>query len=108
MDRSNLKDQEKPPTAPPRPHHSITTGPTQLPPSPNTRQPAQPSAVTASPTIRPSPQATPKDTSHLELVLEGGDLVDAALMAPAFELGVEERGQDLLRQADADHAGTHR
>ncbi len=65
MDRSNLKDQEKPPTAPPRPHHSITTGPTQLPPSPNTRQPAQPSAVTASPTIRPSPQATPKDTSHL-------------------------------------------
>ncbi len=39
---------------------------------------------------------------------EGGDLVDAALMAAAFELGGGERGDDRFGEAGADHPAAHR
>ena len=107
MDRSNLKDQEKPPTAPPRPHHSITTGPTQLPPSPNTRQPAQPSAVTASPTIRPSPQATPKDTSHLVAHCEQMRYRVAVLDTPPGSLPSEARTWRNSVTSDGGHGALY-
>lgn len=73
------------------------------PPSPGMTIPAAARAATNAATAA---RLRAEDTPLRKLAaLDSSELVDAALMPPAFELGLEPDAQDLLGQAEADDSG---